>query len=626
LARPTALALDPQSVWVASTEGTVTRIDRGTNSVTSTIDLGGSLAAIVSDGTSTWVGDRDGNIYRLDAGNLSSAPARKSTTSAVASLAMVDGGVWLAANASAASHRGGSLHVVQFRPDELPRYQTDPHANPFYNVTSLEADGLVGLRRVGGSAGATLLPNLATSVPRPTDGGLTYTFQLRPNLVYADGTPVRASDFRRAIERSFQVTGFFDFAYGNFLFRPIVGTDACTNKEQAAVEHCDLHEGVEADDTTNSVTFHLTTSDPDFVTKLAHPMSYPVPDGIPMTEWVGGAFPGTGPYVVTSVTESEVRLGRNPNFTVRDPAVRPDGYADEIVFTVVDSDEQRISMVESGDADYTSFAGLTRTSIEQFARIKTQYPFQWHAGSFSTSYVEMNPTMPPFDDPNVRRAVNFAIDRDHMADLNGGPPDARVTCQLLPPGFPGYEPYCPYTVDPGPGGVWKFADIQAARRLVEASGTRGTKVTVGPTFPGLSNQLDYLASVLDDLGYVVSVKKVDTLKELLATDGMRQISVAQWSPDFVAPSVFLGLYTCGGDAEINHCDPAFDAAFDHALELQQTDPAAAQSAWADLDRRGVDEALVAPIQVAGGHFVSQRVGNFQYSPNDSVLFDQMWVQ
>ena len=160
-----------------------------------------------------------------------------------------------------------------------------------------------------GSAGSTLLADLATSVPRPTDGGLTYTCQLRPDLVYADGRPVRASDFRRGIERSFQVTSFFNFAYGNFLFLPIAGTAACTNDEGAAVEHCDLHEGVEADDTSNTVTFHLTTRDPDFVSKLAHPASYPVPEGIPMTTWVEGPFPGTGPYVVTSVTQNEVRLG-----------------------------------------------------------------------------------------------------------------------------------------------------------------------------------------------------------------------------------------------------------------------------------------------------------------------------
>jgi hypothetical protein len=43
-----------------------------------------------------------------------------------------------------------------------------------------EADGLVGYRRVGGSAGSVLLPDLATFIPQPTNGGLTYTFQLRP--------------------------------------------------------------------------------------------------------------------------------------------------------------------------------------------------------------------------------------------------------------------------------------------------------------------------------------------------------------------------------------------------------------------------------------------------------------
>ena len=67
----------------------------------------------------------------------------------------------------------------------------------------MTGDGLVGFKRVSGLDGGTLVPDLATSLPVPTDGGRTYTFQLRSGIKYSNGEPVRASDLRRALERDF---------------------------------------------------------------------------------------------------------------------------------------------------------------------------------------------------------------------------------------------------------------------------------------------------------------------------------------------------------------------------------------------------------------------------------------
>ena len=626
-ARPSAIALDPESAWVASADGTVTQIDRAANRVTATIDVGGSLSAIVVSGKVIWVGDRDGNVFRLDAEQASTPPRRISTSSSVAALAVVDGNVWLAAQPSAASHRGGTLRIA-VKPSSLPleaRFPTDPLADPFNNAALFMADGLVGYRRVGGAAGSALLPDLATSVPRPTNGGLTYTFHLRPNLEYATGVPVHASDFRRAIERSFQVGPFGP--YGPLVFGSIVGTEACVNDEQTLVGRCDLSAGILTDDGADTVIFNLSAPDPDFVYKLANAAAYPVPEGVPMNELVVGAFPGTGPYIVSEVSATEVRLGRNPRFQVWDAAVRPDGYADEIVFTVVEDDAQRIAMVEKGDADYVSFRGGNDTLLEKFSkRIKTQYPAQWHVGDNGTWFVTLNSSIPPFDNADARRAVNFAIDRARMADVFGGPPDAAVTCQFLPPGWPGYQPYCPYTLDPDDGGRWKARDLEEAQRLVDASGTRGAQVVVGPTFDLLSDQLVYLGSVLEELGYQVTIDPESETYFETWLSGRTQITISGWLPDWVAPSTFLGLFRCGANPLIHFCDPEFDAAFDHALELQTTDPAAALTEWAALDHRGVDLAVIAPLVNAGGDFVSARVGNYQFSLTGSVLFDQMWVQ
>lgn len=639
--RPGAFALDATSVWVASVDGTVTRIDRATGRVIETIDVGGNLGAAVLSGTSMWVGDHEGNVYRLDTDNSASLPRRISTTSAVTALAAVDGEVWLAAQASLASHRGGTLRIVEWEPSRytefggLPVYASDPlWINSFFNAVPLQADGLVGYRHVGGTAGSVLLPDLATSVPRPTNGGLTYTFQLRPDLVYSDGIAVRPDDFRRAMERSFQVPIPY---FARSPFESIQGASECViNNYETLIERCDLvaSGGIVTDDATNSVTFNLSAPDPEFVHKLATQIAYPVPESVPMNEpLVGEAFPGTGPYVVTSMTDTEVRLARNPYFQVWDPAVRPDGYPDEIVFTLVEDDAQRVGMVENGEADYTSYriARLVGRSPQLYSRIESQYPGQWHVGSVGTHFFLLNVSLPPFDNREARQALNLAIDRAQVAGLPGSP-GAAVACQLLPPGWPGYQPYCPYTIDPDAGGRWKGPNLEEAQRLAEASGTLTIPVVVGPAAPLWTDKLEYLASVLEALGYE-QVSVDDTADDSSAWDdpaGRIQVNFTGWGPDWVSAGNFLGLLRCpdaGGDIGINYCNQDFEDAFEHALDLQATDRAAANREWAALDHWAVDEALMVPVSNDGADFVSARVGNYQFSPNGGwVLFDQMWVQ
>ncbi len=66
---------------------------------------------------------------------------------------------------------------------------------PDGQVAALTHDGLTGFRRVGGNAGLKLVPDLAVSIPTPTDGGLTYSFQLRPGIHYSNGALVRPRRF-----------------------------------------------------------------------------------------------------------------------------------------------------------------------------------------------------------------------------------------------------------------------------------------------------------------------------------------------------------------------------------------------------------------------------------------------
>ena len=115
-------------------------------------------------------------------------------------LAAAGSGVWVAARPfAAASHRGGTLtEVGKYLPGPDPAQAYGPPGMP---ALATVYDGLVAFRKTDGALGGTLVPDLAVTLPRPADGGTTYTFTLRPGIRYSNGTPVRASDFRRGIQR-----------------------------------------------------------------------------------------------------------------------------------------------------------------------------------------------------------------------------------------------------------------------------------------------------------------------------------------------------------------------------------------------------------------------------------------
>ena len=111
------------------------------------------------------------------------------------------------------------------------------------------------------------------------------------------------------------------------------------------------------------------------------------------------------------------------------------------------------------------------------ARLRARYGARLHTDPApGTGYAFLNVRTPPFDDVRVRRALNYAVDRGRVAELLGTSETHKPTCQMLPPGFQGYTPSCPFTVNPNPAGTWTGPDLAKARRLVAASGTRGMKV------------------------------------------------------------------------------------------------------------------------------------------------------
>jgi len=625
-AGPAGIALTRTAVWVAnSLDLTVSKLDPATGRVTATIGVGDGPHAIAAGPGGVWVSDEfDATLARIDP-VTGQVVSKTFLGSSPHGLAIAGSSVWVAARAfAAASHRGGTLTVVT---SLLP--QPDPAVA--YGVEDLPAlsvvyDGLVALRKSGGTQGYTLVPDLAATLPRPTDGGRTYTFTLRPGARYANGTLVRASDFRRGIQR--QLTIGANPAY----YTGITGAGQC----QAQPRRCQLSAGIRANDTAGTVAFHLTQADPDFLYKLALLLAVPAPPGT-SGHVIGRApfLPGTGPYMISQYRPgTSFTLVRNPHFRQWSYAAQPAGYPDVIRFDYVADPHRQVSAVTAGRADLVDLLANGQPS----RGLGLRYPARLHSSlRTGTTYVFLNTRRPPFNNVLVRQAINYAMDRARLMSLFGlAPGEAAVTCQILPAGFPGHQPYCPYTAGVS-NGTWHGPDMAKAQRLVNASHTSNVPITVWG-YPGDGGVGAYLVRLLTGLGYRAALRTVSVSAFYTAAGdpGRKlQIGLANFGSDFPSPSTFfLSALSCLSASQspptnnfAQFCNPAVDKLAGRAQAAELTDPAAARALWARVDQAVTDQAPWAPVfNSSWTVFVSARAGNCQVSTSYGPLLDQMWVR
>jgi peptide/nickel transport system substrate-binding protein len=239
----------------------------------------------------------------------------------------------------------------------------------------------------------------------------------------------------------------------------------------------------------------------------------------------------------------------------------------------------------------------------------------------------------------VRQAVNYAVDRSAVIKVYGGPSLGTPTCQVLPPGFPGYQPYCPYTRNPS-AGHWSAPNLGKARQLVAASHTRGMAVSFYTQSDAVNRGIgEYMVDLLNSLGYKASLKTLSTnaFVGVVSNSNFKAPAFGYaWYQDYPAASDFINnqfscsSFTPHSSANIDfseYCDPAVDAGINHAFALEAANnPAAANRVWASLDRRITDQAPWVPLFTPKlVDFVSKNVGNYQFNPLWYFLVDQAWV-
>lgn len=339
-------------------------------------------------------------------------------------------------------------------------------------VTNSVYEGLV--RHTPGS---TEIEGVLAEEWEVSDDGLSYTFHLRDDITFADGSPIDAADVQASFER------------------------------RSAVEQAPSYMLLEVEDyeTPDERTFVVNLSTPvnNFLYRLASPWGPMVTNPAEIEanasgndqaqDWLKTHSAGSGPYAISSsVPDEEVVLTRNDEYWGDAPAY------EQVVFKIIpDSASQRLQ-VERGDLDIVHSLGTEASrSIEEAGELQVE-PLQ----GFDMNMWQVNLTTPPLDRPEVRQALVESLPIDAMVPEIYGD-YATVAEQMIPSG----------RMDPSLAAIDREHDPDALTEAVAdlPADVRDTPIVVAsPTIDNgeLAREADYMAETLREAGLNPQLTKV----------------------------------------------------------------------------------------------------------------------
>ena len=431
-----------------------------------------------------------------------------------------------------------------------------------------------------GYRGTRLVPEVARALPALSADRRRYTFTLRPGWRFSDGAPVTAAAFARALERARSPELL---SPAEPYLREVAGWSA---------------RGL-------TLTIRLRAVAPDFVERLALPYFCAVPPGTPNRQ--SDRLPSAGPFAIAHYTPGRsLVLERNPYYAgPRRPTIA------RIMYRFGAFASQIRLELERGEADYavvtpSAFASL----VEKFGSDRkhlfvVQQP--------TVAYLALNTERPLFkDNPALRRAVGYALDRPELVRLFG-PQGARPADEYLPPGFPGYRPVHVYPLD-GP-------DLAKARALAKGHLRSGHATFLACGTQDCAERAIAVADALKKIGLDVRIDSSPGQFTLAGVRGTKfDIADVITRPDYGDPYGLVDKLLDGrviravGNTNLSYfASPAISRAIDAAQHLTGV---ARERAYGRLgvEVARTDAPLAAYAVLNARVFVSERVGCITYQP------------
>ena len=500
--------------------------------------------------------------------------------------------------------QGGVFNTLWSDPPTL-----DPHL-----VTDGTSYGIVieiysGLVRLGANPSNPFEPDLAESWSVLEDGTV-YEFKLRNGLVFSNGDPVTAQDFKWSFERAAHPDTASTVAE-EFL-GDIVGIQDIVDGNATTAE------GIEVVDER---TLRITIDAPKayFIAKLTYPTAFVLNKNNVETlgrSWVDEPV-STGPFTLKEYRIGQrIRLARNDNFWDRT------AYLDEVVFNLAGG--VAMAMYENDEIDVTGvgLADLERVQdpTEELNKDLVEVP-----PNFAVSYVGFNINEAPFDDANFRQALNHSVDKQLIADQVFSNL-VKPAYGIIPPGFPGFSADI----------TGLEFDPELAQDLLNQSAYAepSTRPRIVLTVPGTGGSPGLTTEVVADmwrqnLGIEIEIQQVEwaTYIQDLHRGRLQAWSGLSWQADYPDPQTFIDVLFRSNSA-INYGGYA-NSQVDEYVVAAQTEQDATKRVefYNDAEQIVVSEAAWLPLWwgVDSKALVKPWVQDYQFSSLTIPKFKDVWL-
>ena len=505
---------------------------------------------------------------------------------------------------------------------------------PSLNAIQMVFTGLVQL-----DDNLKVQPQLASSFETSTDG-LTYTFHLKPNLQFSDGTPLTSKDVAYSIDRALS-PAISSLSGVSLTYLGLIkdAPGRTTGKVKSLINDSILT----PDD--NTVVLKLSKNTAYFLQALSYPTSFVVEKsvidkwGMKWTDHLSdnGGQGGDGPFMVKSYDHNTgIKMIPNPHYYGAKPKLQEADY--DFYKTV----ETNYAAYQAGQIDTTVIPPAER------AHAKTLKDYSQNP-ELTIDYLAMNYLAKPFDNVHIRQAFELAINKDAM--LQAVYKGTRMpTCHIVPSGMYGYSPNltCPNNA-PTSGDAAKAKQLLQQGMQEEGwssvSQIPPIKITYQSNASALANEITTIRGMWQQvLGITVNTQTMDFTPLLTAestttgkspAQGGLQMWTAAWGADYPDPQDWTTLQFGDGQPynEFNYGNNTVPTATDQRAVQQQldaadvmTDATARAQTYNQLEQKLVNDVAWLPIdQRLGTRLIKPYVIGIVYNAISQVAPDD-WAK
>ena len=464
--------------------------------------------------------------------------------------------------------------------------------------------------------GKKLEPAVATKVVKPTNNGLTYTFNLRKTK-WSNGDPVTAKDFVFAWKRAADPKTKSEYAY---LFSGIKNADDITAGKKAASTL-----GVKAEGDYKLVVT-MDRPVPYFSTMMVNPVFFPLNQKT--VDKYGKKFGTQSKYLVFNGPFKLTNWNGTGNSW---DEVKNTSYWNA---KQVKLDKIHVQVVK----DFNTAANLFATKklddavlIGEIAKQHTKDKDYVGDKQGRTTYLDMNEEkVPDFKNLKLRQAVAMAINRDEFANKVIG--DGSFGISTITPENSGSNPKTGEDFSKEAAKESKTVqtyDLKKAKQLwaegLKEVGKSGEDVTLTTDDTDVAKKsAEYLQSALEQLpGMKVSISSVPFKTRIQRSlDGSAQFILSGWQGDFPDPISFLDLYTTGNTYNFSHWS---NKQYDDLIKASKgTDANSETKRYDDLLKAQELLSKESPVatlyQTVQGHLRNPKLKGATFSPANMYNF------